>query len=75
MARISLLNKNYKQVTINRIQNVFHVYCSAASGIRLQNGIVLGKPAHSRRISGRRFSPSEKYGEKRRPEIHLLFAG
>ena len=34
-----------------------------------------GKPAHSRRISGRRFSPSEKYGEKRRPEIRLLFAG
>ena len=31
-----------------------------------------------RRISGRRFSPSENYfleGEKRRPEIRLRFAG
>ena len=33
-------------------------------------------PAKRRRISGRRFSPSENSeGEKRRPEIHLRFAG
>ena len=31
------------------------------------------KPANSRCISGRRFSPSEE--DKRQPKIHLLFAG
>ena len=34
------------------------------------------QPANSRRISGRRFSPSYfSEGEKRRPEMRLLFAG
>ena len=33
------------------------------------------QPANSRRISGRRFSPYFSEGEKRRPEMRLLFAG